>query len=107
MSTSTRSASLVAGALLLAAGAVAAAPAYEVWAIDQSNSPGKAFGGTLYVYDGNALERGHQAAKAKPEVIDLGVAAAALCFAKTGANPVRPHMIAINASQTHAVISFV
>lgn len=25
---------------------------YEVWAIDQSNSPGRAFGGTLYIYDG-------------------------------------------------------
>jgi DNA-binding beta-propeller fold protein YncE len=28
-------------------------------------------------------------------------------MAKTGANPVRPHMLAINPSQTHAVISFV
>ena len=25
---------------------------YEIWAIDQSNSPGTTFGGTLYVYDG-------------------------------------------------------
>jgi hypothetical protein len=107
MSTSKKPASLVAGALLLASGHAAAAPGYEVWAIDQSNSAGKAFGGTLYVYDGKALERGRRAAEAKPEVIDLGLAAAALCFAKTGANPVRPHMIAMNASQTHAVISFV
>ena len=33
--------------------------------------------------------------------------AAAFCLASTGANPVRPHMIAINPSQTHAIISFV
>ncbi|MBI4525632.1 MAG: hypothetical protein HY695_17690 [Deltaproteobacteria bacterium] len=48
-----------------------------------------------------------RAAKAVPERINLAGAAARLCLAKTGANPVRPHMIAINASQTHAIISFV
>jgi hypothetical protein len=42
-----------------------------------------------------------------PEQIDLSLGAAALCFTKTGANPVRPHMIAVNASQSHAIISFV
>ena len=79
---------------------------YEVWAIDQSNSPGKAFGGTLYIWDGHALENMANA-PVEPEKIDLGGAAADYCFARTGANPVRPHMMAINASQTHAVISFV
>jgi hypothetical protein len=29
---------------------------YEVWAIDQSNSPGRTFGGTLYIWDGHELE---------------------------------------------------
>jgi DNA-binding beta-propeller fold protein YncE len=80
---------------------------YEVWAIDQSNSPGLAFGGTLYIWDGRDLERGHQAGDASAETINLGGAAAALCLAQTGANPVRPHMLAINPSQTHAIISFV
>jgi len=80
---------------------------YEVWGIDQSNSPEKHFGGTVYIYDGKDLERGHRAAEAVPEKIDLGLEAAALCLAETGANPVRPHMIAINASQSHAIISFV
>ena len=80
---------------------------YEVWAIDQSNSFGKTFGGTLYVYDGKDLERGYKAAEATPEMIDLSGDVATMCFAKTGANPVRPHMLAVNASQTHAVISFV
>ena len=79
---------------------------YEVWAIDQSNSPGATFGGTLYIWDGHELEN-LAGTPAQPDKIDLGGAAAAFCFAQTGANPVRPHMMAINASQTHAIISFV
>ena len=99
---------LVLGCGLLAAGlGNAFAKPYEVWAIDQSNSAGKTHGGTLYIYDGRDLERGHAAANAVPEKIDLGAAAAALCFAKTGANPVRPHMLAINARQNRAIVSFV
>jgi len=80
---------------------------YEVWAIDQSNSPGTTFGGTLYIWDGHDLENRHRAATAPVDKIDLGGAAAALCLASTGANPVRPHMLAINPSQTHAIISLV
>ncbi|HET9941751.1 MAG TPA: hypothetical protein VFR05_00335, partial [Terriglobia bacterium] len=92
---------------LTCAGLLSAESRYEIWAIDQSNSPGVTHGGTLYIYDGKDLERGHQGAKAVPEKIDLAGAATALCFQKTGANPVRPHMIAMNASNTHAIISFV
>ena len=94
-------------ALVLFAGPAAAATPYEVWAIDQSNSAGKTFGGTVYIYDGKTLERGHRAAEAEAERIDLSLAASALCLATTGVNPVRPHMIAMNASHTHAIISFV
>ena len=94
-------------ALVLFAGPAAADTPYEVWAIDQSNSAGQTFGGTVYIYDGKKLERGRRAAEAKAERIDLGLAASALCLAKTGVNPVRPHMIAMNASHTHAIISFV
>ena len=94
-------------ALLVSAGPAAAQARYEVWTIDQSNSFGKIFGGTLYIYDGKDLERGHKAAEVTPERIDLSGAAATMCFAKTGANPVRPHMLAVNASQTHAIVSFV
>jgi hypothetical protein len=79
---------------------------YEVWAIDQSDSPGLSYGGTLYIWDGHDLERGRGAA-AVPRRIDLGGAVAAMCLARTGATPVRPHMLAINRSQTHAIISFV
>ena len=80
---------------------------YEVWAIDQSNSPGRTFGGTLYIWDGRDLEHRHGAASATAETIDLGAAAAALCLARTGVNPVRPHLMAMNPAQTHAIISFV
>jgi hypothetical protein len=95
------------GVLAMVVAPAAAETPYEVWGIDQSDSPGKTFGGTLYIYDGKDLERGRRAAQAMPEQIDLGAAAAQLCFDKTGANPVRPHMIAMNASQTHAIVSFV
>jgi DNA-binding beta-propeller fold protein YncE len=79
---------------------------YEVWAIDQSNPPGKTFGGTLYIWDGHHLER--RSSQAPPVTkIDLSGSASALCLAQTGANPVRPHMMAINPAQTHAIISFV
>jgi hypothetical protein len=74
----------------------AADTAYEVWGIDQSNSPGKTFGGTVYIYQDKDRERGHRAAEAVPEVIDLSLETSALCFERTGANPVRPHMVAMN-----------
>ena len=96
---------LVLSAMLFAT--AAAETPYEVWGIDQSNSPGRTFGGTVYIYDGKELERGRHAGEAVPEIIDLSLEASALCLAKTGANPVRPHMIAMNASQSHAIISFV
>lgn len=80
---------------------------YEVWAIDQSNSSGLTYGGTLYIWDGRDLERGHRDGSAVAQRVDLGGAVSAMCLAKTGVRPVRPHMLAINASQTHAIISFV
>jgi len=95
------------GALTMFVATAMAETPYEVWGIDQSSSPGKTFGGTVYIYDGKALERGHRATETVPEVIDLSLEASALCLAQTGANPLRPHMIAMNASQTHAIISFV
>lgn len=82
-------------------------PKYEVWAIDQSNSPGKTYGGTVHIWDGRALENRHRAPTAHRETIDLGGEAADLCLATTGAAPVRPHMMAMSPSQTHAVIAFV
>lgn len=100
-------AALVAPVMAAATAVSSGHNAYEVWAIDQSNSPGLTFGGTLYIWDGPALEQANAAADVAPERIDLAGDAAALCFAKTEANPVRPHMLAINPSQTYAIVSFV
>ena len=84
---------------------------YEVWAIDQSDSPGKTYGGTLYIWDGHELEKqkGVKDHKEAPssERIDLGGEVSLLCLSRTGANPVRPHMIAVNPAQTHVIVSFV
>ncbi|MGH8511353.1 MAG: hypothetical protein ACREU8_08235 [Gammaproteobacteria bacterium] len=78
---------------------------FEVWAIDQSNSPGTTFGGTLYIYNGEDLIE--DAGAALPEVVDLGGAASALCLAETGSNPVRPHSVLFNTGDSHAIIAFV
>lgn len=87
--------------------ASAFAKGFEVWLVDQSNSHGKTFGGTIHVYDGVALS-GEAAAWATPtDVLDLSGATAALCLAETGANPVRPHMLFFNSTHSHAVLSFV
>ena len=80
---------------------------FEVWLIDQSNSTGKTFGGSIHIYDGDDL-KGKAAASATPtDVLDLAAATAALCMASTGANPVRPHMLFFNSTHSHAVLSFV
>lgn len=100
---------LLTGALLAACNEEGYAPAaepsaaghdggYEVWVVDQSNSPGLAHGGALYVYPEDFRA---------PDRIDLAGATTALCLAATGAAPVRPHMILFNASHSHAVLSFV
>ena len=77
----------------------------EVWSIDQSESAGKSYGGTIYIWNSKDLEKVNKEAPA--EKVDLGGAAAALCMAQTGANPVRPHMLTMNRASTHAIISFV
>jgi DNA-binding beta-propeller fold protein YncE len=77
----------------------------EVWSIDQSDSAGKTYGGTIYIWKSKQLEKVNKTAVA--EKVDLGGAAAALCMAQTGANPVRPHMLTMNRRNTHAIISFV
>lgn len=100
---------LVAALAIGVAGSVFASgkQTYELWAIDQSPSPGKTYGGSLYIWDGHDLEKRKGSANAPVERVDLGGAAAALCLAQTGANPVRPHMMAVNPAQTHIVIAFV
>lgn len=79
---------------------------FEVWIADQSDTrPG--FGGQLLIYEGSDL-MGKAAAHATPIVrVDLGSATADLCRARTGRNPVRPHMLLFNKEQTHAIMTFV
>lgn len=80
---------------------------FEVWLVDQSNSNGKTFGGTIHIYAGDDLN-GEAAASATPtDVLDLSGATSALCLASTGANPVRPHMLFFNSTHSHAVLAFV
>jgi DNA-binding beta-propeller fold protein YncE len=78
---------------------------YEAWILDQSDTTTDG-GGTLYIYQGDALE-GENPAGAVPEVIDLGGAARDWCLAESGTTPRRPHMLFFNKEHTHAIISFV
>ena len=63
-------------------------------------------GGTLYIFDGNALA-GKTAQKAKPEVIDLGGALSKWVVQQTGSAPIRSHYVTFNATGTQAIIAFV
>ena len=99
-------------ALTLAACPIAATPAdfeqaFEVWLVDQSNSPGKSYGGRISIYHGEDVSGRSAAAAAPRATIDLGADTAALCLAQTAALPVRPHMVFFNSTASHAVLSFV
>jgi hypothetical protein len=80
---------------------------FEIWLVDQSNTRDLAYGGAIHVYDGHTLitKPGH--AVKKLGTINLAAATAQLCFAATGAFPVRPHMLFFNSKDTHAALSFV
>jgi hypothetical protein len=80
---------------------------YEVWLVDQSNSSGLGYGGSIHVFDGRRLETTNLTNVTPTDVIDLGGATSALCFAKTGVYPVRPHMVVFNRNDTHAALTFV
>ena len=101
----------ISAAALVCAGMALASSAFakdfEVWLVDQSNSNGKAFGGSIYIYDGERLNGKAAASRSAPEVVDLAGATAARCLASTGANPVRPHMLFFDSTHGHAVLSFV
>ena len=97
-------------ALVVAVSASAATPnkgAYEVWVIDQSDTRGLDHGGTLHIFAGKEFTGGRVPSPGSAVTVDLGGAAAALCRERTGANPVRPHMVLFNAEHTHAVVAFV
>ncbi|MDM9384378.1 hypothetical protein QUB80_27275 [Chlorogloeopsis sp. ULAP01] len=80
---------------------------FEVWLVDQSNSPGVSHGGKIYIYEGSDLMGKHLSSVKPTSVIDLAGKTAQMCSANTGANPVRPHMLLFNSSNSHAILSFV
>jgi hypothetical protein len=80
---------------------------FEVWVVDQSDTPGAAYGGTLYVYAGSDLHGDAAGAAAPAARIDLGAETTAMCVGETGAEPVRPHMVLFDAAHRHALIAFV
>ena len=88
-------------------GAARATDDYEVWVIDQSDSKGMKHGGALYIFAGADLVRGAKTALRPKEIINLGQETSALCMERTGANPVRPHMVLFNKQHTHALIAYV
>jgi hypothetical protein len=97
-------------ALVSLSSASARAPdkgAYEVWLIDQSDTRGLDYGGTLYIFAGKDFADGRAPARESAVTVDLGGAAATMCRERTGANPVRPHMVLFNAEYTHAIVAFV
>ncbi|GAA0823788.1 hypothetical protein ACFQVD_06465 [Streptosporangium amethystogenes subsp. fukuiense] len=83
-----------------------AGQSYEVWLVDQSNTDGLSYGGTVNVYSGAEVTRRLSAAR-PVHVIDLSGAASSLCLASTGSVPVRPHMLVFNKADTHAALAFV
>lgn len=85
----------------------ASAPDYEVWVVDQSDSPGSDFGGTLYIFRGGDFGGVPNGLPEPAEVIDLAGAASELCRERTGVDPVRPHMLLFNDAFTHASLAFV
>ena len=78
---------------------------YEVWVVDQSDTRGVAHGGSVRIFDGAELTTA--AAPTPVTIIDLAGETTDVCVAATGLAPVRPHVIAINAARSHAVLSFV
>ena len=80
---------------------------FEVWLVDQSNTNGLTYGGTISIYDGRALTGRRPSTATPTDVLDLGDEVSALCLTATGANPVRPHMLVFNNRNTHAALSFV
>src|SRR5437899_11669826 len=81
----------------------AAAAAYEVWVIDQSDSS-KEGGGTVYIYDGESLSKDAKSAKA--ETLDLGDKFAEACK-EAGGYPKRPHMLFFTKDGKYALLSYV
>jgi len=79
-----------------------AADPFEVWLVDQSNSPGLNYGGNIAIYNGGDLTLGSSPLSGitPHKTIDLSGLGGqtGLCSTNTGADPVRPHMLLFNPS---------
>ena len=114
--TMSKTVSMVVGAAVLTA-AIATACAdgpvgpgarrgFEVWVMDQSPSPGKTWGGRIFIYQDAERPGGTQSLESDPETVDLGGATTALCQSATGAVPVQAHNITFTRTHSHAIIAF-
>src|SRR5919106_262750 len=93
--------------LVLVVATSVSAQDFEVWLVDQSDSFGKTYGGTIYIYEGSQLNGANASSVNPTDVLDLAGATADRCVADTGANPLRPHMLAFNSTHSHAILTFV
>ncbi|MDP2710596.1 MAG: hypothetical protein Q8O56_05205 [Solirubrobacteraceae bacterium] len=87
-------AAITVAATLSGSGAQAssAAAQYEAWYLDQTDTrPG--YGGLLHIHSGPDFISGRNRTA---DTIDLGGQVSDFCRDRTGANPVRPHMLAFN-----------
>ncbi|GLI69481.1 hypothetical protein VaNZ11_014114 [Volvox africanus] len=77
---------------------------YELWIVDQADSNnGTAligYGGYIHIFNNSNFKR-------PCDIVDLGAETAQLCFQRTGAYPVRPHMLFFNLAGSHAILAFV
>lgn len=80
------------------------AAAYEVWALDQSDTA-KESGGYLHIFDGAQLTADPGSAKPK-DTIDLAGEVNKLCQDATKKAVRRPHMIFFTKDGAHAILSF-
>jgi hypothetical protein len=105
--TRTRMFSVALAMLGLTVATPASARDFEVWLVDQSDSFGKTYGGTIYIYEGSDLNGGDASSATPTDVLDLGDETADFCLEQTFVNPVRPHMLSFNATHSHAILTFV
>ncbi len=70
--TRTRMFSLALALLGLTVATPGSARDFEVWLVDQSDSFGKTYGGTIYIYEGSDLNGANASSATPTDVLDLG-----------------------------------
>ena len=98
---------LAAVLLVLVVATPVSAQDFEVWLVDQSDSFGKTYGGTIHIYEGSHLNGANASSVTATDILDLAGDTADRCMADTGVNPLRPHMLAFNSTHSHAILTFV